>query len=120
MRLRTWQLVSTARAGSDNIAYFNEFAGSDPSTVLISGCDLDCGQDLFALSRELQARHVSHASFALWTSADMSTMSLPEFDIPEPYQPVTGWFAIRLRALRFGDFRRNALSLMANHPVTGW
>jgi hypothetical protein len=104
--LLLWQLVSTARAGSDNIAYFNEFAGSDPSTVLISGCDLDCGQDLFALSRELQARHVSHASFALWTSADMSTMSLPEFDIPEPYQPVTGWFAISLRALRFGDFRR--------------
>ncbi len=101
-----WQLVSTARAGSDNIAYFNEFAGSEPSTVLVSGCDLDCGQDLFALSRELQARHVSHASFALWTSADMSKMGLPEFDIPEPYQPVTGWFAISLRALRFGDFRR--------------
>jgi hypothetical protein len=98
-----WQIVSTVRASSDYIAYFNESAGSDPSRVLVAGCDLDCGQDLFGLSRELSARHVSHVSVALWTSADMNKMALPEFDIPRPYQPVTGWFAISLRALRFGD-----------------
>jgi 4-amino-4-deoxy-L-arabinose transferase-like glycosyltransferase len=102
-----WQLVSTVRASHDTIAYFNEFAGSDPSKVLASGCDFDCGQDLFALLRELQTRHVSHANFALWTSADMSAMGFPQFDIPEPYQPGTGWFAISLRAWRFGDFRRH-------------
>ncbi|MGA7894763.1 MAG: glycosyltransferase family 39 protein [Candidatus Sulfotelmatobacter sp.] len=101
--LLLWQCVSTVRASSDYIAYFNEFAGKDPSTVMVGGCDLDCGQDLFALSSELKARHVSHASLALWTSADMSKMGLPEFDVPQPYQPVTGWFAISLRALRFGD-----------------
>jgi 4-amino-4-deoxy-L-arabinose transferase-like glycosyltransferase len=101
--LLLWQCVSTVRASGDYIAYFNEFAGSDPSTILVAGCDLDCGQDLFALSHELQVRHVSHASLALWTSADMSKMSLPEFDIPQPFEPVTGWFAISLRALRAGD-----------------
>jgi|SRR5271169_2146424 len=98
-----WQIVATARTSSDYIAYFNELAGSDPSTVLVGGCDLDCGQDLFGLSRAFQARHVSHASLALWTSADLSKMGLPEFDTPRPYHPVTGWFAISLRALRFGD-----------------
>ena len=102
-----WQVISTVRAGGDTIAYFNELAGRDPSRILVSGCDFDCGQDLFALSRELQVRQVSHANFALWTSADMSAMGLPEFDIPEPYQPVTGWFAISFRAWRFGDFRRH-------------
>jgi len=101
--LLLWQCVSTVRASSDYIAYFNEFAGKDPSKVMVAGCDLDCGQDLFALSSELKARHVSHASLALWTSADMTKMGLPEFDVPQPYQPVTGWFAISLRALRFGD-----------------
>jgi hypothetical protein len=30
-------------------------------------------------------------------------MGLPQFYVPEPYQPVSGWFAISLRALRFGD-----------------
>jgi hypothetical protein len=101
--LLLWQCASTVRASGDYIAYFNEFAGKDPSTVLVAGCDLDCGQDLFRLSHELQARHVTHASLALWTSADMSKMGLPKFDVPQPYQPVTGWFAISLRALRFGD-----------------
>jgi len=40
----------------------------------------------------------------------MSAMGFPQFDIPEPYQPVTGWFAISLRAWRFGDFRRHPFS----------
>ena len=101
--LLLWQCVSTIRARRDYLAYFNELAGNDPSHVLVAGCDLDCGQDLFRLSRELQSRHVSHASLALWTSADMSKMGLPAFGIPQPFQPVTGWFAISLRALRFGD-----------------
>lgn len=30
-------------------------------------------------------------------------MSLPPFDVPQENRPVTGWFAISLRALRFGD-----------------
>ncbi len=101
--LLLWQFVSTVRARGDYIAYFNEFAGSDPSKVLVAGCDLDCGQDLFALADELHARHVSHLSLALWTSADLRKMALPEFDVAQPFQPVAGWFAISLRALRFGD-----------------
>ena len=101
--LLLWQCVSTVRASNDYIAYFNELAGKDPSKVLVAGCDLDCGQDLFALSRDLRARHVSRVSLALWTSADMSKVGLPQFDVPQPFQPVTGWFAISLRALRFGD-----------------
>jgi hypothetical protein len=101
--LLLWQCVSTARANSNYLAYFNELAGKDPSRVMVAGCDLDCGQDLFALSHELQARRISHVTLALWTSTDMSRMDLPEFDVPQPYQPVHGWFAISLRALRFGD-----------------
>jgi len=101
--LLLWQCVSTVRANSDYLAYFNEFAGSDPSRVMVAGCDLDCGQDLFALSHEFQTRHISHATLALWTSTDMSKTDMPQFDVPQPYQPVKGWFAISLRALRFGD-----------------
>ena len=101
--LLSWQGVSTARAGSDFLAYFNELAGTDPSKVMVAGCDLDCGQDLFRLSRELQARHISHATLAIWTSADPTQMQLPQFEVPQANRPVTGWFAISLRALRFGN-----------------
>lgn len=98
-----WQGVSTVRASSDFLAYFNEVAGSDPSKVMVAGCDLDCGQDMFRLSHEFQARHITHATLAIWTSADSTQMNLPQFDVPQAYRPVTGWFAISLRALRFGN-----------------
>lgn len=101
--LLSWQLVSTMRAQGNFLAYFNELAGSDPSKVMVAGCDLDCGQDLDLLSRELHARHISHATIAMWTSADLSHTDLPSFDVPHAYRPVTGWFAISLRALRFGN-----------------
>jgi hypothetical protein len=98
-----WQGISTLRASGDYLAYFNELAGKDPSKVLVAGCDLDCGQDLFGLAEELQRRQVSHVTLALWTSADVGKMDLPAFDVAQPFQPATGWFAISLRALRFGD-----------------
>lgn len=98
-----WQGVSTIRASSDYIAYFNELAGSDPSRVLVTGCDLDCGQDVFRLSERLRARNISHLNIAVWSSADMSQMGLPTFDTPQPFQPVSGWVAISARSLRFGD-----------------
>lgn len=103
LALLCWQAVSTVRASSDFLAYFNELAGSDPSRVLVAGCDLDCGQDFFRLSRELQSRHIDHVTVALWSSADPSRMDLPDFELPQPGHPVTGWFAISLRASRFGQ-----------------
>jgi hypothetical protein len=96
-------VVSSFSAGRDFISYFNKFAGRDPSQVLISGCDLDCGQDVFQLSQALQDRHVTHFSIAIWSSADLTRMNLPAFDVLEPFEPATGWVAVSLRSLRFGD-----------------
>ena len=101
--LLLWQCISSLNAHPDYIAYFNELAGRDPSRVLVTGCDLDCGQDLFRLSRALHERNVSHLNIAVWSSADMSRMNLPAFQTPPPFQPVTGWVAISLRSLRMGD-----------------
>ena len=101
--LLAWQIVSTVSAQHDYIAYFNEFAAADPGRVLVAGCDLDCGQDVFRLAADLRARHVAHVSLALWSSADMGRMGLPSFDVLQPGQPATGWVAISERALRFGD-----------------
>ncbi len=101
--LLAWQGISTVRAQRDFIAYFNELAGNNPADILVAGCDLDCGQDVFRLSDELRARHVTHATLAMWTSADMSSMNLPPFDTLQPFHPVTGWIAISERAMRMGD-----------------
>lgn len=101
--LLLWQCFSSLRAHPDYIAYFNELAGRDPSQVLVTGCDLDCGQDLFRLSQALRQRNITHLNIAVWSSADMARMDLPAFETPAPFQPVTGWFAVSVRALRMGD-----------------
>lgn len=101
--LLLWQCFSSLNAHPDYIAYFNELAGRQPSRVLVTGCDLDCGQDLFRLSDVLHEKKISHLNIAIWSSADMSRMGLPPFETPAPFQPVTGWLAISLRSLRMGD-----------------
>ena len=100
--LLTWQVVSTYRARQDFIAYFNELGGRDPSRILVMGCDLDCGQDVIRLSKELRAEKAPQVTLALWTSADMSRSDLPPFAVAQPGKPVSGWLAVSVRALRVG------------------
>jgi hypothetical protein len=83
--LLLWQGVSSLMAAPDYIAYFNELAGRYSSKILVAGCDLDCGQDLFRLSRTLHDRYISQLHLAVWSSADTSQMNLPVFQTPEPF-----------------------------------
>ena len=97
--LLVWQAISTMEAQHDYIAYFNEFAGSEPRKILLNGCDLDCGQDVFRLRDRLRDKHISHFTIALWSSSDITRVGLPDFDVLQPSVPVTGWIAISDRAL---------------------
>src|SRR5262249_49477264 len=85
------------------LAYFNELAGRDPSRIALTGCDLDCGQDLLALSARLRELKAAHVSLALWSSADLSQFGFPDAQPLQPFQPATGWIAISLRAIKLGD-----------------
>jgi hypothetical protein len=123
--LLLWQGLASFGARSDYIAYFNPLAGKDPSTVLITGCDLDCGQDLYRLADELRAQHVSHVNIAMWSSADLSYMGLPEMEVLPPFHPVTGWVAISARSLRFGDvfhttYPPHAFDWLDQYPQKEW
>ncbi|HEV2728920.1 MAG TPA: glycosyltransferase family 39 protein, partial [Terriglobales bacterium] len=101
--LIAWQCITVLRPGSDWIAYFNGLGGRDPSRILVTGCDFDCGQDLLNLAEELHRRKVTHVGVAVWSSADVSQMGLPEFEVLEPFQPETGWVAVSIRAMREGS-----------------
>lgn len=101
--LLLWQLVANVAARHDFLAYFNEFAPADPSKVLVYGCDFDCGEDLFRLRDALLARKVSHFSLALWSTADLSQLGLPPFEVLKPFEPASGWIAVSARSRRAGD-----------------
>lgn len=109
LALATWQIGESARSQGDFIAYFNELAGEDPSKVLVIGCDLDCGQDLYRLADELRARRVSRFTLAVWTSADVDQSSLPPYDPPTSDGEREGWIAVSSRAYRLGHFLHQSL-----------
>lgn len=88
-----WQVVESARSQSDFLAYFNELAGKDPSSILVMGCDLDCGQDLYRLAHELQVRHVDQCALAVWSSADIARLGLPANSLPPPLDANSGGMA---------------------------
>ncbi len=104
-----WQIGESARSQDDFLAYFNQMAGRDPSNVLSTGCDLDCGQDLYRLADELRERKVSKFTLAVWTSADVDRSSLPPYDVPSIDHPVAGWVAVSARAYRLGAFLHQSL-----------
>lgn len=92
--LLLWQAAESPRAQSDFIAYFNEFVGSSPSHVLITGCDLDCGQDLLRLVDEVRAGHIRDVNLAVFTSADLDRSGLPHHEIPDAATRPHGWIAV--------------------------
>jgi hypothetical protein len=106
--LLVWQVVESGASQSDFLAYFNQLAGRDPSKVLVTGCDLDCGQDLFRLARELRTRHIDKINLAIWSSADMDRSGLPPYEIPSS-PGYSGWIAVSARALRRGDVLHQTL-----------
>jgi len=58
---------------------------------------------MLRLSSELAKKHISKISIAAWTTADLSRLGLPDFQLLPPAQPVTGWVAISVRSQRMGD-----------------
>ncbi len=109
--LLTWLVGESISSQSDFLAYFNEFSGKDPSAILVMGCDLDCGQDLFRLARELHARQISRIGLAIWSSADLDRSGLPAYYIPDPTVSPQGWVAVSARARRIGDVLHTSLPL---------
>ena len=101
--LLLWQAFATISAQGDFLAYFNELAPADPSKALVIGCDLDCGQDVFRLATELHNRQISHIGLAVWSSADITQIGMPDVTVLKSSEPVTGWVAVSARSVRVGD-----------------
>lgn len=90
-----WQLLSGLRAHPDYLPYFNEIAGSRPEHFLMDS-DLDWGQDLDRLERELRARQVHTVHLAYWGTA-RPEKHLSAAIVPlNPDDPPRGWIAVSL------------------------
>jgi hypothetical protein len=107
--------IGSATIHPDYLAYFNVLAGREPSRI-VADSDLDWGQDMFRLAREVKRRNVDSLTFAYIGTSDIS----PIVGVPVRYwdgegRP-NGWVAVSETWYRRGQvaFRRGAYEMRPN------
>lgn len=90
--LIAWQLL-TGLSHPDYFPYFNELAGRHPDRYLLDS-NLDWGQDLLRLERELKRRNVQELGLKYFGPADLTRHRLPHWTELDPNRPMKGWVAI--------------------------
>jgi dolichyl-phosphate-mannose-protein mannosyltransferase len=80
-------------ARATELGYVNAFAARDPGAFLLDS-DLDWGQDLTALRREVRSRGIERLTLAYFGSARLCGQGFPELAPLVPGQEATGWVAI--------------------------
>ena len=91
--LLAWTLATPLAAAPDYFAWFNGLAGRHPERVLVDS-DLDWGQDLLRLERELADRHADRVSIAYFGASDVCRHHLPPLRWLRPYERASGWVAV--------------------------
>ncbi len=88
-----WALAIPFAASPDYLPWFNALAGRQPERVLIDS-DLDWGQDLLRLERELEQRRIDRIFIAYFGASEICRHHLPHLTWLRPREPVHGWIAI--------------------------
>lgn len=109
-----WYVVTSLAAHPAYLTYFNELAGGRPEEIVIDS-DLDWGQDVGLLARELRDRGIDAVSLALFTSADLEHFQWPEeTSVLEAGDRATGWIAASLFHIKVS---KDAAWLEGREPV---
>jgi 4-amino-4-deoxy-L-arabinose transferase-like glycosyltransferase len=87
------QAGDAVAAREKELGFFNALAGSDPAAILLDS-DLDWGQDLFLLRREVKARGVDLLKIGFFGTLRLCQHDLPRLEGLVPGRPTTGWIAI--------------------------
>ena len=123
--LLAWMVFSGARQHPDYLAYFNEFAGSEPDHILVDS-DLDWGQEVVLLSRRLHELHAREVSVSFLQSPRYVNFYRKVYGLPpgEPFQaqiPNEGWNAVSPTVFRVtaggGEARINFDNVESNGSV---
>lgn len=92
-------LVAVASAHPDHIAFFNRFAGNDPSRYLIDS-NLEWGQDVLRLARVLREEKVERVGLSLSGNHDYDALGFPPSYAVQSWGRGHGWIAIGDHAYR--------------------
>lgn len=111
------QVAIVGRAVPELMAYFNPLAGREPGHALIDS-DLDWGQDILLLQRELRARRIASVHYGLFAIVNPCDPDMPKLLPLAPGQPATGWIVLSEQFYRSGlhfSFRRESCAPHARY-----
>jgi hypothetical protein len=111
------QVAIVGRAVPELMAYFNPLAGREPGHALIDS-DLDWGQDILLLQRELRARRISSVHYGLFAIVNPCDPNMPKLLPLVAGQPATGWIVLSEQFYRSGlhfSFRRESCAPHARY-----
>jgi len=112
------QIAVVERARPELMAFFNPLAGREPGHALIDS-DLDWGQDMLLLKRDLAARGVKEVHYGLFAIVNPCDPAWPKMIPLEPRKPVSGWIVLSEQFYRSGlhfSFRRESCAPGASYP----
>jgi hypothetical protein len=97
--LALWTVADVWANRADELAYFNQFAGSHPERI-VADSDLDWGQDLYLLSSRLKELGVDHVAIKYFGTTPLENADLPPYSTLSADAPTThGYAAISVRYL---------------------
>jgi len=80
-------------ARRDTMAYFNVFAGPDPSRYLIDS-NLEWGQDVLRLAKVVRARNIDRIGLSVHGLHDFDALGFPPHYTVAPWENAHGWIAV--------------------------
>jgi hypothetical protein len=94
-----WFTVDVLRATPHHLAYFNELSRRDPGGLLVDS-NLDWGQDMLRLSRELARRGITDVSVSMLSRPVFGKLTSAHVRRLAPGERATGWVAASETCLR--------------------
>ncbi|HUP61805.1 MAG TPA: glycosyltransferase family 39 protein [Thermoanaerobaculia bacterium] len=111
----TWLFIGVAVRHPDYLAWFNELARPVPSRIAVDS-NLDWGQDVLRLAREVRARNIDSLWTILSTNAQLERHGIRAQPLP-PGHHVRGWIAVGETPFRLLEQHGGYKWLSAYRPV---
>ena len=103
-----WLFANSALAHPDYLPWMNAIAGPRPEQVLVDS-NLDWGQDLIRLRRELRKRGIKRYGSLIFSCADGVALGIIDWYDIKPYERSSGWIVVSESAIQLAQAQdRNA------------
>ena len=102
-------------AHPDTMAYFNVFAGRDPSRILTDS-NIEWGQDVLRLAKVVREKKIDRLGISVHGIHDFPALGFPPTYQADMWTPANGWVAVGDHSFRYGRANGGGWWWLARQP----